>query len=167
MSLRLPTRSVVPGPLLLPGGAAGPARWCLPGSVLPLPCGPHHVLVFKVGQATGGKSVQIAAPSCQRGDPAEGGVDGVLLGGGAQRLLGGGKVLVVDFDERLGHGQSPPSPDNISHRDPSGYIRAMVVPNPERSFMSCQMSVSRASHGARSAAVSEHDGLHRTSRTAH
>ena len=29
---------------------AGRARWYLPGSVLPLPCGPHHVLVFKIGQ---------------------------------------------------------------------------------------------------------------------
>jgi hypothetical protein len=69
--------------------------------VLPLPCGPHHVLVFEVGQTSGGEPVQVTPPRGQRGDLAEGSVDCVLLGRGAQRLLSSREILVVDLDEGL------------------------------------------------------------------
>src|SRR5262249_3080703 len=86
-----------------------------PGSLLPLPCGPHHVLVAKVGQTAEGEPVQVTPPGGQRGDLAEGSVDRVLLGRGAQRLLSGREILVVDLDEGLGH-CCPPSPSIYPRR---------------------------------------------------
>jgi hypothetical protein len=78
---------------------------CRPGSLLPVPCGSHHVLILKIGKAVGGEPLQLPAPGCQRRDLAQGSVDRVLLGGGAQFSLGGGKVLLVDLDESLCHGR--------------------------------------------------------------
>src|SRR5439155_17268590 len=40
---------------------------------------------------------------------AEGSVDRVLLGSGAQRLLSSREILLIDLDQRLGH-LPPPSP---------------------------------------------------------
>jgi hypothetical protein len=42
--------------------------------------------------------LQVTTPGCQRGDLAEGSVDRVLLGSGAQRLLSSCEILVVDLD---------------------------------------------------------------------
>lgn len=47
--------------------------------------------------------MQVTAACGQRGDLAQGSVDRVLLGRGAQRLLGRRQILVVDLDEGLGH----------------------------------------------------------------